>query len=84
MRSSQPNYKKTLAQSKHNEDAVVPAHRMGAKMTFEEQMALYDNQIKQGLDPSPNMNLVEEMTKDSQIQFGVNEYSGPLNDIFSI
>ena len=57
---------------------------MGAKMTFEEQMALYDNQIKQGLDPSPNMNLVEEMTKDSQIQFGVNEYSGPLNDIFSI
>ena len=46
-------------------------------------MALYDNQIKQGLDPSPNMNLQEEI-KDAQIQFGVNEYSGPLNDLFSI
>lgn len=54
-------HRKTFAQSKHNEDAVVPAHRMGVKMTFEEQMALYDNQIKQGLDPSPNMNLQEEI-----------------------
>lgn len=58
-------------QSKHNEDAVVPGHRRGVNMTFEEQMSLYDNQIKQGLDPSPNMNLFEEV-KDSDIPIGVN------------
>ena len=28
--------------TKHAEDAVVPAQRRGIKMTFNEQMALYD------------------------------------------
>ena len=28
--------------TKHAEDAVVPAQRRGIKMTFHEQMALYD------------------------------------------
>lgn len=51
-------------------------------MTFEEQMALYDSQIKQGLDPSPNMNLSEEVKAASQI-LGAQEYSGPLTELFS-
>ena len=29
------------------------------------------------------MNLIEEI-KDAQIQFGANDYSGPLNDLFSV
>ena len=67
--------------TKHAEDAVVPAQRRGIKMTFNEQMALYDTQIKQGLDPSPDMNLFDEV-KDAQIELGVNEYSGPLTNLF--
>ena len=50
-------------------------------MTFEEQMALYDQQIQQGNDPRPDMNLQEEI-KDAQIEFSGNDYSGPLLALF--
>ena len=70
-----------IAQTKHSEDAVVPAQRMGVKMTFEEQMALYDQQIQQGNDPRPDMNLQEEI-KDAQIEVSGNDYSGPLLALF--
>lgn len=46
-------------------------------------MALYDNQIKQGLDPSPNMNLIEDI-KDANILVGGSDYSGPLNNLFGV
>ena len=46
-------------------------------MTFEEQMAIYDQQIKQGIDPSPNMNLMEEI-KEGQYDVSGTDYSGPL------
>ena len=54
---------------------------MGVKMTFEDQMALYDQQIEQGNDPRPDMNLHEEI-KDGQHQFSGNDYSGPLLGLF--
>ena len=56
----------------HSEDSVVPAQRRGINMTFEEQMALYDSQIKQGLDPTPNMNLSQEARSASGL--GLKEY----------
>ena len=34
--------RRTLKISKHSEDAVVPAQKGGRKLTFEEQLELYD------------------------------------------
>ena len=44
-------------------------------------MALYDQQIQQGNDPRPDMNLQEEI-KDAQIEVSGNDYSGPLLALF--
>ena len=46
----------TLHQSKHNEDAVVPGQKQ--KLSFEEQMALYDKQVAEGKDPNPDQLLI--------------------------
>ena len=66
--------------SKHSEDSVVPAQRRGVRMSFEQQMELYDKSVKSGIDPEINANLLDLQGKDSQISSET--YHGPLSNLF--
>ena len=48
-------------------------------ISFEQQMELYENQIKQGIDPLPNQNLFD-LEKEGQPK--VEKYSGPYQQMF--
>ena len=69
--------------SKHSEDAVVPAQRRGVRMSFEQQMELYDQSVKSGIDPELNSNLLDLQGEEDSSRMSTElQYSGPLRNLF--
>jgi hypothetical protein len=72
--------------SKHREDQIVPALMKPKRMTFEEQLRLYDEQVKRGKDPMPNSNLLdmpEEVKQPPPKIDGMLNAAGPLSLLFT-